>query len=104
MIIDEFAHKVMVNSSTLLEERWRMITNEKPWYMPQFMWRWIMRTALRYEVRKGMAERTDGLEYAKKIIEAYQSEIREAGLDKQGFCQGRIFREAITDIEKYETN
>lgn len=42
------------------------------------------------------------LEYAIKIIEAYQSEIVEAGYDKDGFCQGVIFKDAIRRIRELD--
>lgn len=41
----------------------------------------------------------EALEYAIKIIEAYQTELRALGLDKRGVCQGSIFTEALSDIE-----
>lgn len=42
----------------------------------------------------------EALDYAKKIIRAYQEEIMEKGYDKEGFCQGVIFKEAIEDINR----
>jgi hypothetical protein len=52
------------------------------------------------------------LQYAKKIIEAYQLEIRCSkdyeplsrmeSLEELGFCQGIIFTKALNDIEKLE--
>ncbi|MHA1329796.1 MAG: hypothetical protein ACTSR2_01845 [Candidatus Hodarchaeales archaeon] len=44
-------------------------------------------------------ERTERkLDYAIKIIRSYQLDIKEAGLDKKGFCQGKIYKNAIKDI------
>ncbi len=40
------------------------------------------------------------VDYAIRIIEAYQLEIRNRGLDKEGFCQGVIFKEAIERIRE----
>ena len=50
----------------------------------------------------------EALEYAKDIIEAYESEIRSSGpggyfktdLVGIGFCQGKIFKEARDKIDK----
>jgi hypothetical protein len=44
----------------------------------------------------------EALEYAKKIIEAYEGEIREAGYADKGFCQGKIFKDAIKDIDQLQ--
>lgn len=46
------------------------------------------------------------LEYAKRIIESYQMDIRDSArrlnidLVALGFCQGLIYREAIPTIER----
>jgi len=47
-----------------------------------------------------MERLSEALEYALKVIDGYALEIREAGLNETGFCQGVIFREAVTDINK----
>ncbi len=52
-----------------------------------------------------MSERS-ALEYAIKIIESYEMDIRNApttiGVDliQHGFCQGRIYKEAIEKIKE----
>ncbi len=38
------------------------------------------------------------LEYAVKIIESYQLDIRNEGLDLNGFCQGVIYKCALAQI------
>ena len=48
---------------------------------------------------------TDALRHAVRIIENYEMDIRTATaeseyLKKMGFCQGKIYRNAISDIEK----
>ena len=43
---------------------------------------------------------TDSLDYAIKIIEAYQHDIRQRGLDREGFCQGVIYLNALSQIER----
>ena len=43
---------------------------------------------------------TDRLDYAIKIIEAYQHDIRQRGLDREGFCQGTIYLGALSEIER----
>lgn len=45
----------------------------------------------------------EALRYAVLIIEGYESEIRNSEwtgvrLDERGFCQGVIYREAVSDI------
>ena len=41
----------------------------------------------------------EALKYAVGIIESYQIDIRDRGYDKEGFCQGEIYREAIPKLE-----
>lgn len=40
-----------------------------------------------------MGNVTSQLIVAKRLIEMYQSDIRERGLDQEGFCQGSLYRE-----------
>jgi hypothetical protein len=47
-----------------------------------------------------MERLSDALDYAVKVVEGYALEIREAGFDADGFCQGVIFKEAVEDINK----
>ena len=47
----------------------------------------------------------EALKYAIKIIEGYESEIRNSAwigmdLEQKGFCQGVIYKDAIQDINK----
>jgi hypothetical protein len=50
--------------------------------------------------RAAVERLTDALEYAVKVVDGYALEIHEAGLDAEGFCQGVLFKEAVTDINK----
>lgn len=40
------------------------------------------------------------LGYALEVIESYQADIRERGLDSEGFCQGRIYLSAVDRIKR----
>jgi hypothetical protein len=42
------------------------------------------------------------VDYAVRIIDAYQVEIRGRGLDEEGFCQGVIFRKAVGEVRELE--
>lgn len=46
---------------------------------------------------------TRALEYAKRVIEAYDLEIMNNDMVPEGFCQGKIFKEALSDIERRRT-
>ena len=35
------------------------------------------------------------LHYAIKVVDGYAAEIREAGLDAEGFCQGVLLKDAL---------
>jgi len=52
------------------------------------------------QARDLTAELYDRLNKALQIIDLYDGEIREAGLDRQGFCQGVLFKDGIKKLRE----
>lgn len=59
-----------------------------------------MRFATNYDQPDDVSRQEAALRWAITIIENYQMDIRQRGLDKEGFCQGVVYQEAIPELKK----
>ena len=51
-ILNEYTYKVTANYNTILEEHIKIVLNDKPKYMPTFLWHKLIKIIIRTEVHK----------------------------------------------------